>query len=317
MRILANDGLDKEAVQEIKNKGWELFLEKIPEDKISHFCNHNKIDVIIVRSATKLSKKVIEELNHTKYIIRAGIGTDNIDLDSAKAKNIKVLTTPEASVNSVAELTISLIFAALRNIKYAFTQMPLQGSKKFTLLKNELSKGEEAYGKTIGIIGAGKIGKKVAEKTLLLGLHPLFYDPYVYEISLLINFLDYKVVKVFKTISLAELIKLSDIISIHANYPRENGPIITKKEIEQMKDGVIIINTARGYCVNENDIIEGLNSGKIKAYCVDVFEGEPTPKAELLAHPNVFATPHIGASTIQAQRKIGKEIVNMLLNLNV
>jgi len=315
MRILANDGIPPEAEERLKRKQWEVFKEKVKENVLGDFITKNGIDVLVVRSATKVSRQVIERARGLKAIIRGGIGMDNIDIEAAKEHGIQVYNTPGASVNSVAELVISLIMVMVRRTYIAIREMPEKGHTKFEELKKRLSNGEELQGKTIGIVGCGSIGRAVAQKSILLGMNVLISDPAYKTIPISIDVAGLSITKYFETLPLVDLLQKSDIVTLHVSYPPERGPLIGYEQIKLMKDGAYLINTSRGYCVDEKALLWGLESGKIGGCALDVFNNEPHPSEELLRHPNVVSTPHIGASTLQAQSKIWEEIEKILDNI--
>jgi len=252
-------------------------------------------DGIIVRSATKVTSRVIESAENLKIIVRAGIGLDNIDLEAAKKKGIKVANTPAATTISVAELTMGLMLSAVRNIAQA--NMSMKNHK----WEKKLFSGTELYEKTLGIIGFGKIGKEVAKRALAFGMKVIAYDVIKIETDLNV-----------KQVSLEELLLNSDIITLHIPLTEETKHLISEKEFNSMKDGVILINAARGGVVDEKALLNALNSGKVRAAAIDVWEKEPTDNFELVNHPNVIALPHLGASAKEGQARAGLEAVKIL-----
>ena len=297
IRIHVNDPLDEEAMDLLKSKGElevtsehlskEELLEKIPE-----------VEVLVVRSATKVTADVIEAGKKLKIIARAGVGLDNIDVEKAKEKGIKVLNAPGASAVSVAELVIGMMFALSRHIARGTMDL-----KEGRWTKKEL-KGVEITGKTLGIIGIGRIGREVAKRALGLGMKVLAYDPYVKEIDMDV-----------KLVELDELYRRSDYITLHVPLIPQTKHMINEEAIKKMKDGVFIINCARGGVVDEKALLDALKSGKVAGAGLDVFETEPPTsevEKELLSLPNVVATPHIGASTKEGQKRVGKEIVQRI-----
>ena len=244
------------------------------------------------------------------------VGLDNIDVDYARSKGMEVINTPAASSPSVAEVVFAHLFGSVRFLYDSNRNMPLVGDKKFKELKKKYSKGIELRGKTIGIIGFGRIGQSSARIALGLGMKVIASDPYVEEADINLEFAATEnggssLTINIKTKPLEELLKESDFITLHV--PGGGNPFITAKEIEQMKDGVIIINAARGGVVDESDLLEALNSGKVAAAGIDVFENEPTPDIKLLMHPNVSVSPHIGAATVEAQDRIGTELAEKII----
>jgi D-3-phosphoglycerate dehydrogenase / 2-oxoglutarate reductase len=266
---------------------------------------------LTVRSATKVRKDVIDACPGLKVIGRGGVGMDNIDVDYARSKGINVINTPAASSNSVAELVFAHLFNAVRFLYDSNRQMPLNGSEKFEDLKKKYAKGVELRGKTIGIIGFGRIGQYTAKMALGLGMKVLAFDPFVKEAGMVLDVAGVSPIQVkIVTVAMDNLLKQSDFISVHV----PGGKLIGKEEIEIMKNGVILINAARGGVIDENDLIEGLNSGKISHACLDVFVNEPKPSTAILTHPKISLTPHIGAATNEAQERIGVELAEKIID---
>lgn len=297
--ILVTDEIDREAIDRLKELDFNVVEEKCREcdlgDKLKNF------DAVITRAATNITKEVIDrayEGGRLKLILRAGVGVDNIAIDYANKKGIKVINTPLASTISVAELTIAQMIVIARFINVSNVTMRAgKWEKKYY-------KGVEINGKTLGIIGLGRIGKEVAKRADALGMKVIYYD-------ILGKMEGYGR---YKFCNMEELLKQSDFITLHTPYNPDRGFLITNNEINKMKDGAYLINYARGGLVKEGDLLEALNKGKISAAALDVFEKEPTPNMELINHPRVSSTPHIGASTKEAQDKIGKEIVNIIVD---
>jgi D-3-phosphoglycerate dehydrogenase len=299
MKILVSDGIEKIGADMLKSAGFEVVEQKLtPEELLKEI---EKYDAIIVRSATKVTKEVIEAGKNLKAIARGGVGLDNIDVEYAKSKGIPVLNTPGASSISVAELAIAHMFAVCRFLNQSNIEMR-QGKWP----KKEYSKGIELTGKTLGLLGFGNIGKEVAKRAIGLGMTVIAHDPFVTQTDMNVSL-----------VSKEEVIQQSDIISLHMPLIKGEGPAIGEKEIEMMKEGVIIINCARGGVVSEKALLEGLNSGKVAAAGIDVFENEPPTEAQaaLINHPRVSVTPHIGASTVEAQNRVGEEIAQKVIDV--
>lgn len=298
MRIHINDPLDKQATEKLANvPGVVLTSQHYEKDELIKIMP--EIEVLIVRSATKVTVDIIEAGTNLKIIGRAGTGLDNIDVKAAEAKGIKVLNTPGANSISVAELTIGLMIACSRHIARGTIDLK---NGKWT--KKELE-GHELFGRTVGIIGFGNIGKEVAKRLLAFDMKVLAYDPYVKETDMNVKIVD-----------LETIYKESDYITIHVPLTPETKNLINKDTIAKMKDGVIIINAARGGIIDEAALYEGLTNGKIYAAGLDVFELEPPTdelRQKLLALPNVVATPHVGASTFEAQERVGMLLVDRLI----
>lgn len=300
MKILITDGISPEGAKLLADAGHEVCEQKFsPEELVTKI---GVYDCIVVRSATKVTKEVIEAGKNLKVIARGGVGVDNIDVKYAESKNIKVLNTPGASAISVAELAIGHMLALSRYLHVSTMEMR-QGKWP----KKEYSHGIELYGKYLGIIGLGNIGKEVARRALGLGMHVLAYDPPFTP-------MDFMVEITTKDKVLAK----SDFITLHVPLDKA-GPTIGKKEVDQLKKGVILVNCSRGGVVDEQALLEGLKSGKIGGAALDVFVNEPPTDAqkELLNHPRVSVSPHIGGSTVEAQERVGVEIalkVNKFFN---
>jgi D-3-phosphoglycerate dehydrogenase len=244
---------------------------------------------------------------------RAGVGLDNIDLKSAETNGVTVSNTPAASSQSVAELVLAHLFTVSRFLQLSNREMPISGTTDFGKLKKSYSKGSELQGKTLGIVGIGRIGQALAKMALGLGMKVVAHDPFIPEVGLSFDVHIYGEVKVsLSTISLDELLAQSDAISFHVPKPKD-GSMISASEFAKMKQGVILINASRGGVINEDDLLVALDSEKVAAAGLDVFESEPTPKAELLNHPRISATPHIGASTNEAQTRIGIELAEKVI----
>ncbi len=291
MKILITDGISPEGAKLLKEGGHEICEGVLtPQELVAKIC---AFDCIIVRSATKVTKEVIDAGKNLKLIARGGVGVDNIDVKHAESKNIKILNTPGASAISVAELAIAHMLALSRFLHVSTMEMR-QGKWP----KKEYSHGIELYGKYLGIIGLGNIGKEVARRALGLGMHVLAYDPPFTP-------MDFMVEITTKDRVLAK----SDIITLHVPLDKA-GPTIGKKEFDQMKDGVMLVNCARGGVIDEKALLDALKSGKVRGAALDVFVDEPPTEAqkELMNHPHVSLSPHIGGSTVEAQERIGIEI---------
>lgn len=299
MKVLANDGLEISAINEIKKNG--IYIETNHLDKEELIENIKNYDVLVVRSNTKVTSDVLEAgaKGNLKLVIRAGVGIDNIDLDYAKKVGIKVSNTPDASSDSVAELALGHMFSVARYIAVAnYTMRNGQWNKK-------QYKGSEIAGKILGIIGMGRIGKALAGKAEALGMKIIYADILGKQDNLAYEFMD-----------LDNLLKVSDYVSLHVPHDKDKGALISSREISMMKEGAVIINCARGKVVDEEALLEGLNSGKLAGAGIDVFEQEPSKNTELINHERVSVTPHIGASTKEAQERIGKEVAAIVINFN-
>ncbi|MGC8955099.1 MAG: hydroxyacid dehydrogenase [Fervidobacterium sp.] len=298
MRIHVNDPLDKQATEKLASlPNVQLTSQHFEKDELIKIMP--EIEILIVRSATKVTADIIEAGTKLKIIGRAGTGLDNIDVKAAEAKGIKVINTPGANSISVAELTIGLMIACSRHIARGANDLK---NGKWT--KKELE-GHELYKRTVGIIGFGNIGREVAKRLLAFDMKVLAYDPFVKETDIDVKIVD-----------LNTIFKESDYITIHVPLTPETKHLINKETIEKMKDGVIIINAARGGIIDEGALYEALVSGKVYAAGLDVFEVEPPTdelRQKLLSLPNVVATPHVGASTFEAQERVGMLLVERLI----
>lgn len=310
-KILANDGIDASGKSILEKAGFTVITEKVPQDQLKDALNGDNYVALTVRSATQVRKDLIDSCPNLKAIARGGVGMDNIDVDYAKLKGIEVINTPAASSHSVAELVFAHLFNAVRFLYDSNRQMPAHGNTDFDALKKKYAKGIELKGKTIGIIGFGRIGQAVAKIALGLGMKVKAHDPFIQ--GALIN-LDIEGVKEpvrvnIHTVGFEQVLQESDFITLHV----PGGDLITTKEIDQMKKGVILVNAARGGVIDERSLLDGLNTGKISHACLDVFVGEPKPSAEILHHPKISLTPHIGAATEEAQERIGIELAEKLI----
>jgi D-3-phosphoglycerate dehydrogenase len=310
IKILANDGIHPDGRLLLEEADYIVDEDKIPQDELPG--RMAEYDVLIVRSATKVNKAVIDAGKNLKVIARGGVGMDNIDLEYAQSKGIQVYNTPMASSRAVAELTIGHLFALSRMIHLSNREMANGGD--FKKLKKNYETGFQLRGKTMGIVGFGRIGQEVAKIALGIGMRVRAHDPYVQEAEIGIQLASFEEIRVgvkITTESLDKILKESDFISFH--IPGGNLPLIGASDLAKMKKGVFLINTARGGVIDENALLEALDSGKVGAAGLDVFENEPTPKEALLKHPKVSCTPHIGASTVEAQSYIGMELADKII----
>ncbi|MEM4137746.1 MAG: NAD(P)-dependent oxidoreductase [Candidatus Anstonellaceae archaeon] len=291
MKIVVADTIEKDSLEELKKFGQVVYK---PQDL---FFQLQDADILIVRSATKVDLKLLENSKNLKYVIRAGVGLDNIDVAECKKRGIEVFNTPNASSEAVAELTIGLIICLFRKICLLHKKLVVE--KKW---EKENSLGLELRGKTLGIIGMGRIGQLVAKKAFCLGMNIIYFD------------LEDKKLPNYKFVGLDELLSNSDVISIHISIPKENCPFLKKEHLYKIKKGAFLLNLSRGYVIDENALVEVLKNNHLAGAALDVFSQEPY-FGPLLELENVVLTPHIGASTIQAQNKIGKEIVEIVKNI--
>ena len=308
--ILANDGIDAQGKALLEQAGFKVITEKVAQEDLAQTIQTKGYEGLTVRSATKVRKELIDACPNLKLIGRGGVGMDNIDVAYAREKGLQVVNTPAASSLSVAELVFAHLFGAVRFLYDSNRQMPVNGLEKFEVLKKNYAKGIELRGKTMGIIGFGRIGQEVAKIALGLGMRVVAADrsPKTYTLHLpIFGAGDVKVNIQSETTE--EVLATADFITLHV----PGGEVIGAAEIQKMKDKVILINTARGGVINEQALLEALNSGKVAAACLDVFENEPKPAAALLNHPRISLTPHIGAATEEAQERIGIELAELII----
>jgi len=314
MKILANDGLAKSGVTALEEAGFEVELNNVPQEELVDYINNNKVVVLLVRSATKVRTDIIDNCPSLKIIGRGGVGMDNIDVEYAREKGLHVINTPAASSHSVAELVFAHLFGMARFLHQANREMPLEGDSKFKTLKKSFAKGVELRGKTLGIIGFGRIGQATAKIGLGLGMKVVAFDPFIEAATLELEFYDHQAVFFeINTISKEEVLKQADFLSLHV--PAQKEYVISSKELELMKDGAFIANAARGGVVDEVALVKALESGKISKAALDVFEKEPTPEIQLLMNPDLSLTPHIGAATGEAQDRIGTELASQIIDI--
>ena len=309
MKILINDGIEDAGKKMLEDAGFEVDTHKIPQQDLMHALQ--AYDAICVRSATTVRKELIDACPGLKAIGRGGVGLDNIDVDYARSKGIAVINTPAASSRSVAELAMAHMLSLSRFLHQSNRTMPASGDTQFNALKKAYSAGSELEGKTLGIIGLGRIGQEMARIGLGLGMHIVAYDPYVTEATVSVGPQSLGFTTAIKTSELDALLSKSDYISLH--IPSVKEPILDANAFAKMKRGVYVVNASRGGTIDEMALLDALNSGVVAGAGLDVFENEPTPRTEILNHSHVSLTPHIGASTEEAQLKIGEELAQKLI----
>ncbi|MCB0649286.1 MAG: D-2-hydroxyacid dehydrogenase [Saprospiraceae bacterium] len=310
-KILVNDGIEESGKVMLEAAGFEVDTNNIPQDQLIE--KLPAYDAICVRSATKVRKDLIDACPNLKVIGRGGVGLDNIDVEYAKSKGIKVINTPAASSRSVGELAFAHLLGIVRFLHKSNQEMPVKGATDFGALKKAYSKGIELEGKTMGVIGMGRIGQETMKIAMGLGMEIIAFDPFVDSVNLTIGNSQYKATITVPKSSMEDVLSKCDFLSLHV--PGLKAPIMNKEQFDMMKDGAILINCARGGVVNEDAMLEALNSGKLAAAGVDVFDNEPTPRLEILQHPRVSLTPHIGAATAEAQEKVGSELAAQLIEI--
>lgn len=312
IRILANDGIADDGKSLLEEAGFEVVTDKVAqEDLVKELPN---FDVIIVRSATKVRKDLIDQCPNLKVIARAGVGLDNIDHEHATSKGVKVINTPAASSQAVAELVFTHFFNLARFVHRSNRELTAVDSD-FNKLKKAYGEGIQLRGKSLAIIGFGRIGREVARIGLALGMEILPVDLMIDEADLEIDLYAAKAVKVkvkVETVSMEEALAKADFLTFHV--PSVKGALLGKAEIAKMKKGVIVVNTARGGVIDEEALLEALDSGQIAGAGIDVYNNEPNPDRRLLSHPSASVTPHIGAATLEAQQNIGLELADQIID---
>ena len=314
MKILANDGISQTGIDALKRDGFDITTINVSQEQLIDYINKNQIEALLVRSATTARKELIDSCPGLKLIGRGGVGMDNIDVEYAKSKGIHVINTPAASSASVAELVFAHLYGGVRFLYNSNRNMPLEGETNFKGLKKAFAKGTELRGKTLGIIGFGRIGQEVAKIGLGIGMNIIASDKFIDQVDLRITLstgdsIDVKI----KTQDFNDLIENSDFISLHV--PAQKSYVINAEVLSKMKKGVGIINAARGGVIDEEALIDALDSGHLSFAALDTFENEPNPEIKLLMHDKISLTPHIGAATLEAQNRIGEELASQISRL--
>jgi D-3-phosphoglycerate dehydrogenase len=314
MKVLANDGISQSGVDALQKAGYEVITTKVAQEQLANFINENEVSAILVRSATQVRKDLIDACPGLKLIGRGGVGMDNIDVDYARDKGLHVINTPAASSASVAELVFAHLFGGVRYLFDANRNMPLDGDTKFKDLKKSYAGGIELRGKTLGIVGFGRIGREVAKIAIGIGMNVIASDRFIEEAEIELDFFDGQKAS-FKLVTkpLDELLKQSDFISLHV--PAQKEYVIGKKQIEMMKEGAALINAARGGVLDEDALLEALENKKLAFAALDTFENEPKPAVKVLMNQKVSLSPHIGAATKEAQDRIGTELASQIQSL--
>jgi len=314
MKVLANDGISQSGIKALEEAGFEVLTTTVAQEQLINYINTNTISTLLVRSATTVRQDLIDACPSLKIIGRGGVGMDNIDVEYAKSKGLHVINTPAASSQSVAELVFAHLYGGVRFLHDSNRNMPLDGDSKFKALKKNYAKGIELRGKTIGIIGFGRIGREVAKIALGVGMKVIAADKFIDAAEVSVDFFDGQSVKFnITTQAMEEVLKQADFISLHV--PAQDGYVIGKEQFELMKDNVGIVNAARGGVIDEVALVHALESGKVAFAGLDTFENEPTPAIPVLMNGRVSLTPHIGAATNEAQDRIGTELAEQIKNL--
>ncbi|EGV45069.1 3-phosphoglycerate dehydrogenase [Bizionia argentinensis JUB59] len=314
MKILANDGISKSGIEVLAQAGFEVLTTTVAQEQLANYINKHNIDVLLVRSATSVRKELIDSCPSLKIIGRGGVGMDNIDVEYARSKDIHVINTPEASSQSVAELVFAHLFGGVRFLYDSNRNMPLDGDSQFKSLKKNYAKGVELRGKTLGIIGFGRIGRDVAKIALGIGMKVIASDKFVGKADIKVEFYNGQFINVeILTEPTDEILKKADFITLHV--PLQSEYVISEKEFSLMKDGVGIINAARGGVIDEVALVNAMESGKVAFAGLDTFEQEPTPAIQVLMNGQMSLTPHIGAATNEAQDRIGTELAVQIISI--
>ena len=314
MKILANDGISKSGIDNLTENGFEIITTNVAQEQLINFINENKIVGLLVRSATTARKDLIDSCPSLKLIGRGGVGMDNIDVEYAKSKGIHVINTPAASSASVAELVFAHLYGGVRFLFDSNRNMPLEGEANFKGLKKAYAKGIELRGKTLGIIGFGRIGQEVAKIALGIGMKVIATDKFLDKATIEISFSTGQSIKAEIIIQpFDKLITNSDFISLHV--PAQEEYVIDSNVISKMKKGAGIINAARGGIIDEVALVKALDDSHLSFAGLDTFENEPKPEVKLLMHEKISLTPHIGAATLEAQNRIGEELATQITKL--
>lgn len=314
MKVLANDGVSQSGIDALEAAGFEVSTTTVAQEQLINYINEKNITVLLVRSATTVRKDLIDACPELKIIGRGGVGMDNIDVEYAREKGLHVINTPAASSQSVAELVFAHLYGGVRFLHDANRNMPLDGDSQFKKLKKNYAKGVELREKTLGVVGFGRIGQEVAKIGLGVGMKVIAADKFIEAADVKVDFFDGQSVSFnIKTQSMDEVLKQSDFVTLHV--PAQEDYIIDKAQFDIMKNGSAIINAARGGVVNEVELVNALESGKLAFAGLDTFQNEPTPAVQLLMNGRISLTPHIGAATNEAQDRIGTELATQIKNI--
>jgi len=314
MKILANDGISQSGIDALTANGFEVITVNVAQEQLIEYINSNDVKALLVRSATTARKELIDACPGLQLIGRGGVGMDNIDVDYAKSKGLHVINTPASSSASVAELVFAHLYGGVRFLFDSNRSMPLEGETNFKGLKKAYAKGVELRGKTLGIIGFGRIGQEVAKIGLGVGMNVIAADTYTDEATVTVSLFNGESIPVvIKMQSMEEVLSKSDFISLHV--PAQKEYVIDKNAFSKMKKGAALVNAARGGVIDEVALVEALDSGHLSFAALDTFENEPKPEIKLLMHDKISLTPHIGAATLEAQDRIGEELASQISSL--
>jgi D-3-phosphoglycerate dehydrogenase len=314
-KVLANDGISNSGVAKLEAAGYEVLTVNVAQEQLANYINEHQISVLLVRSATTARKELIDACPSLKIIGRGGVGMDNIDVMYAREQGLQVINTPASSSGSVSELVFAHLYGGVRFLHDANRNMPLEGESNFGGLKKAYAKGTELRGKTLGIIGCGRIGQEVARIAVGAGMHVIANDDYMTEAPhVILNFFDGQTVTVaIPLVDKETLLKTADFITVHV--PAQESYVLDTSDFQMMKKGAAVINAARGGVLNEVALVDALDSEHLSFAALDVFETEPKPEVQLLMNPKLSLTPHIGAATLEAQDRIGTELAEQIITI--
>jgi len=311
-KILANDGISQAGIDTLTAKGFNIVTEHVPQDDLINTIKTENYEVLLVRSTTTVRKELIDACPHLKIVGRGGVGMDNIDVDYAREKGINVINTPAASSSSVAELVFAHLFGMVRFLFDSNRQMPIIGDSDFKGLKKSYAKGKELAGKTLGIIGFGRIGQEVAKRAIGVGMNVMAHDKYIEEANITLDFFNGdKKSFTIEIESLEKVLKNADFVTLHIPKTGDK-PVIGAEQIGMMKKGAGIVNVARGGVIDETALMFALDKEKLAYAGLDVFDNEPNPSIHICMHNAISLTPHIGAATLEAQGRIGTELADQI-----
>ncbi|MCB0770573.1 MAG: D-2-hydroxyacid dehydrogenase [Flavobacteriales bacterium] len=313
MRIHANDGISEQAETSLTEEGFKVTTHHVPQEQLNVYLNGESVDVLLVRSATKVRRELIDACPSVRLIGRGGVGLDNIDVAYAKDKGIPVINTPASSSISVAEMVMAHLFTLVRDLQTANRSMPTEGRTRFKELKKECGGGMELRGKTLGVIGFGRIGRWTARYALGCGMRVVYVDNSTTTEALELEIGGQSIRVPVKMVGMDELLEVSDAISLHVPAQKDGSALLGRTELAKVKPGVVIVNTARGGSIDEDALLQALDSGRVRGAALDVFLGEPEPRADLLAHKKISLSPHVGAATAEAQERVGDELADQII----
>lgn len=314
MRVHANDGIAASGKAALEAEGFTVTTDHVPQEQLVDHINSNHVEVLLVRSATQVRASLIDACPGLKVIGRGGVGMDNIDVAHAHSKGIEVINTPAASSISVAELVMAHLFGLMRNLHLANRTMPTQGCDHFKDLKKTYEKGRELRGKTLGVIGFGRIGQWTARYALGAGMKVIYVDNHATVEALEMEIGGQTLRVPVKMVDMEELLEKADAISLHVPAQKDGRPVLGAAELARVRPGVVIVNTARGGSVDEDALLAALKDGRVAGAALDVFVGEPKPRTDLLAAEQLSLSPHIGAATAEAQGRVGDELVERIVS---